>query len=395
MRLLSLLRPLSMIALAGLAFSACAQEDDEEENHDPVVEGSDWNSSYDEVVSNPCNGVKVPDNKGFNKRVALTFDDGPNTTTTPLVLDTLKKHKARAAFFINGRRVTGQAQRDLLARIVAEGHIVANHTQNHLNAATLSGDAFASEMNLTDAIVAKANKPVYFRFPFGSSTCGTANAVRSKGLKITGWHVDSGDWCFANAKEPGYCPASTFKYVPDSYRRDMTGYVLDQLKSFNGGIVLFHDIHGYTARNLDALMTEFEERGYTFTTVDDVAAFPNLNGAAEPPPAPVVGSPCTKDENCVYGTGSQAGFCYGYEQDKSGATTRGYCSLKCEGLCPGANTFCVSRDDVQADTGFCAMKDNEASKACASYAGTTSVTEDRYIGKSSAKPATADVCLGK
>src|SRR5690606_37614106 len=89
-----------------------------------------WEAAHEENESgkaddNRCSGVIVPDRSGFGKKVALTFDDGPSPATTPDVLDILKERGIRAAFFINGNRVTSQEHRDLLDRIVSEGHILA------------------------------------------------------------------------------------------------------------------------------------------------------------------------------------------------------------------------------------------------------------------------------
>src|SRR5690242_4271971 len=66
--------------------------------------------------------------------IILTFDDGPNPATTPKVLDTLKKHGLHAIFFLVGDRLSpdNYVAHDLVRRMIAEGHIVANHTVSHI-----------------------------------------------------------------------------------------------------------------------------------------------------------------------------------------------------------------------------------------------------------------------
>ena len=165
-----------------------------------------------------CSGVRVPDRNGFNKRVALTFDDGPNPVTTPQVIEILKRHGAPATFFINGSRLGNPAAKQLAAQIAADpDYILANHSQGHTNLAQQTPAKVVDEIMRTDALIREAGEtPRYFRFPFGSSTCSTMQAVRSRGYISTGWHIDSADWCYAAGG--GFCKKSTFQYVPDDMR---------------------------------------------------------------------------------------------------------------------------------------------------------------------------------
>ena len=60
--------------------------------------------------------------------------------------------------------------------------------------------------------------------------------VRDGGYTITGWHVDTADWCFASGTGGvGHCAKSTFKWVPDGFRSDMLGFTLSQVRKYNGG----------------------------------------------------------------------------------------------------------------------------------------------------------------
>ena len=379
----------------GLLLAAACGEDDDLSADDLDA----WDAAYMENESgkadeNGCSGVLVPDRSGFGNRVALTFDDGPNPDTTPDVLDILARHEIKATFFINGSRVTSQAHRDVLDRIVAEGHILANHSHHHEQLSKLSATEVEREIRDTHEIILQhESAPRYFRFPFGASTCATAQQVRGFDLVVTGWHVDSADWCYANGTGGvGFCAPSTFKHVPDSQRDDMLGFTVDQVRAKGGGIVLFHDIHANTAANLEPIIERLKSDGFTFTSIDDTTTFPLLNGV--PDPRGFVGDPCTgpDDEVCGFANGSDEGFCHQF--DVSGDTF-GFCSLDCTGTCPDKSgwpgTFCASLDG--GTSGQCVIKAAAGNGNCADIPGTRAGQADRFIGGSAASAATATVCL--
>lgn len=395
MRRTSLYLPL--IALAPLALETGCSAGDE---HDETPGSNDiaaWEDAYEQnemgkADSSGCSGVVVPDKNGFAKRVALTFDDGPNPDTTPQVLDVLKQHGIKATFFINGKRVSSDAARAVLARITAEGHILANHSQSHLNLKTVPTAKMQDEVTKThQAILAAGVTPRYFRFPFGSATCGAIDFVEGLGYAVTGWHIDSADWCYA-ASSSGYCSPSTFRYVPDGFRNDMVGYVMSQVKSKNGGILLFHDIHQNTASHIGEIVEKLVAGGYSFVNVDDTATFPLLNGQA-PAPTPFIGDPCKGDADCNFSDGGKNGSCHLFTP--SGGSQSGFCTLSCQGYCPDkagkAPTFCASLDG--GASGSCVSKSDALNGNCSKIPGTSPATADRFIGSSSATPSTAEACL--
>lgn len=379
------LAPFALFTAVTTSCDSGESSGEDDEHGDDYAE--EWNRAYDEYdLKDECNGVFVPDRTGFGKKVALTFDDGPNTTSTVKVLDTLKAHGIKALFLINGSRVTGDAQKAVLKRIVDEGHLLGNHTHNHKNSTELSEAEFRQQVERTDAVIRAAGvTPKWFRFPFGASTCGTANAIKDYGYIKTGWHVDTADWCFASGG--GRCPASTFRHVPDQYRDDMAALTISQVERTKGGIVLFHDIHNNTANSLDGIITRMKDAGYSFTSVDDTLTFPLLNGQA--PSANWVGTPCTDDVPCDFHPDA---YCLGGE-DGAGA-----CSLPCEGTCPDKAgtgvTFCATVSAVGGDqTGACILKSDATNASCAELEGSVATTVDRFVGESSANPASATVCL--
>lgn len=354
-----------------------------------------WGDSYDERLSGKadnagCSGVLVPDRSGFGGRVALTFDDGPNPATTNLVLDVLAANEIKATFFINGNRVNSQAARDALKRIIDEGHILANHSHNHENLGTANLARVEQQVDQTHTIIeAQGVTPLYFRFPFGSSTCATADLVRSFGYRVTGWHVDSADWCFAASRGGvGVCDRATFAHVPDSLRHSMPDLVLSETKRTNGGILLFHDVHRNTADSLDEIIHRLQNDGFTFVNVDDVSTFPMLNND-DLNDFSWTGDACELDEECDYAAAASC-LTYGTEEAPAGS-----CTVPCAGFCddfPGrAATFCVSLND--GVSGTCLSKSSAQNNFCNDMPGTIATTVPRFVGDSSAPNSVADVCF--
>ena len=295
-----------------------------------------------------CSGVRVPDQSGFAKRIAITFDDGPVATTSE-VLAILRRHDVPATFFVNGSKITSTT-RDIAADIVADPlFILGNHTYSHPNMKNVSVDKAASEIDRTaDAIASVGGSPSFFRFPYGASSCTTANMVRERGYHVTGWHIDSADWCFAAGG--GYCSESTFRYVPDQFRGDMRGFVLSQARSRNGGVLLFHDIHRNTINNLEDIIVALIDEGFTFTSLDDVDTFPLLNGVA-PQPGGFIGDPCASDSDCRF----VGGFCL-----PAAEIPGGFCTKSCTSTCPDRDGYATSRcvatpDEFGATSNLCTI----------------------------------------
>jgi peptidoglycan/xylan/chitin deacetylase (PgdA/CDA1 family) len=204
--------------------------------------------------------IKVPDLP--RGKIALTFDDGPNRSTTTRVLDILKAHNAPATFFVLGSKVAGNE--DILRRMVDEGHHVGNHTYTHLNAHQVSLAKETGEIDRTQALVSDyAGGAMYMRFPYGNSTCDSRAYVEDLGYHVVGWHIDSCDWDYTDGRA-GSC-------VPEAAYRDgsmFLDWVVKEARSMGGGVILFHDIHANTANKLDAILTALEAAGFSFVALD-------------------------------------------------------------------------------------------------------------------------------
>lgn len=122
------------------------------------------------------------------KLVALTFDDGPSSASTPAVLDTLQARGARATFFVIGRRATEEPA--LIQRMVREGHAVGLHGMDHHRAyAFLSPKAVEDDLvQCARAVTAAgAPQPLWFRPPVGQASPRTFAGARRAGVEIVAW----------------------------------------------------------------------------------------------------------------------------------------------------------------------------------------------------------------
>ena len=128
------------------------------------------------------------------RRLAITFDDGPNPAITPKLLDLLDRHKAKATFFLIGRYV--RECPELLQETIARGHVVGNHTELHPNLFWLNPTKVRVELRLChDAIRgAVGAAPQWFRPPFGMRNPWVIPAARELGYRTVMWTLIPGDW---------------------------------------------------------------------------------------------------------------------------------------------------------------------------------------------------------
>lgn len=343
---------------------------------------------WEPVARHGCSGMDPHDTAPLGGRVALTFDDGPHPTVTPQILSTLRKHQIPATFFMLGMQVADPEVEAIVEDIAADPLFsVGNHSWGHPDLALLSLDAARAEIADTNALLATylGSAPRWFRFPYGDSTCDTADIVREEfGQVPTGWHVDSADWCYASG---GVCTHGEYWRIPTGHEHDMRGYVLDQVRTFDGGILLLHDIHQFTADQLEPLILDLLADGYEFTTLDDLDAFPRL-AADDPYPFPWVGMACdTSDDTCwqvEWNAWCQATGAAGLPP------TAGVCVLPCERA-----SHCIDRDgsaplscvDV-GGSGLCLATSGPLNDHCADVPGTVEMHLPKWPSGGS-----ATVCL--
>lgn len=209
------------------------------------------------------------------KKVALTFDDGPEPGQTEFILEALRRHGIKAAFFLIGRKA--ELHPELVSEIKAAGHHIAgSHSWDHPNFHDISVADQAGEVLKSDELLMRGQQSVkLFRYPYGNSTCATNALLHAHGYRIVGWHIDSCDWAFDRAasidvKEALACGVLT------QNRSDFVGHVVSSVRGHNGGIVLLHEIHPNTVRRLDEIIVRLLEDGFTFGAIDEPEFAPSL-----------------------------------------------------------------------------------------------------------------------
>ena len=177
--------------------------------------------------------------------VALTFDDGPNTTQTPAILETLDRLGARATFFEEGRHVRGREA--LMRQILAFGDEIGNHSFHH------PVDPGEAELASTQEAIRAATgfTPCLFRPPYGELDKREEAATRANGLEMVFWTLDSED-----DQHPGVGP--------------IRARVVRRAKP--GSIVLLHDggDHPQTVEALPGIVEGLQARGFRLVTVTEL-----------------------------------------------------------------------------------------------------------------------------
>ncbi len=213
-----------------------------------LPQGYDSNSvAFDSVATPtvPAVPLLVPaaPSEGVGPVMYLTFDDGPHPNYTPQVLDILFRYGAKATFFVLGS--LAERYPDIIQRIVAEGHTVANHTWNHENLAGLPQDVFDDTVGRTQDLLGALATPC-LRPPYGTIDAFTRDWAANHGLQIALWNVDPADW-----RSP---PAAQIAQHVTEHAHD-------------GGVVLLHDGGGnrtQTILALDVALSQLSSQGYRF-----------------------------------------------------------------------------------------------------------------------------------
>jgi peptidoglycan/xylan/chitin deacetylase (PgdA/CDA1 family) len=194
------------------------------------------------------------------KTVYLTFDDGPCSYTKQL-LDVLKKHDAKATFFIIGER----GNVDIIKRAYEEGHAIGVHTYTHEYKQIYKNEqAFFDDFWKTQEVIKEATGSYtqIFRFPGGSANTASrrnkgimtrlTKIMEDMGYRYFDWNISAGD-----ASGKSYTSGDVKNRVVSGLKRH-TDYA----------VVLQHDIHLQSVKAVDSILTWGEEHGYTFLALD-------------------------------------------------------------------------------------------------------------------------------
>lgn len=191
------------------------------------------------------------------KRLAITFDDGPHRTHTIELCEMLERKGIRATFFVVGRHV--RRFPDVVARLAAEGHEIGNHTDRHLPLSLLPAPMIRRELAVAHELILRAagRGPEFFRPPMG-------------------WFSGT---VLAEVARMGYRPVIGSIHPHDSRKpgvEEITGHVLSRVEP--GAIIILHDggwsvgvDRSQTVRAVDRLTDDLLEDGYRFETLGELA----------------------------------------------------------------------------------------------------------------------------
>ncbi len=188
------------------------------------------------------------------KVLYLTFDAGYENGCTSKILDVLKKHNVKAAFFLVGNYI--QQNPDLVRRMADEGHIVGNHTMHHYNMSKISEkEAFSKELQDLEILYQEVvGQPMqkFYRPPQGVYSESNLQMAKELGYKTVFWSLAYVDW--KNDAQPS-AQAAFDKLLP---------------RVHNGAVVLLHSTSQTNAEILDELLTKWEAQGYRFASITEL-----------------------------------------------------------------------------------------------------------------------------
>lgn len=198
----------------------------------------------------------------MSPRIALTIDtEHPDHPAAPgnleRQLEQLAERGARATFFVQGRWAASNPA--LARRIVADGHLVGNHSKSHAPMDMLTDEGIASSLSEAEQMIEESSgvspRP-WFRCPYGDGADDprVLGAIERAGYRHVGWDIDTTDW------EPGRTPA------------DMIVTVLDGLRTHgDGAVVLMHSWPDVTAAVIGDVVDHLRQEGANLVGVDELA----------------------------------------------------------------------------------------------------------------------------
>lgn len=209
---------------------------------------------------NPIEFINIPLNTFYNqlssyfkdniedqrKLIAITFDDGPNPLTTPILLDGLAERNVKATFFMLGTCI--EKNPDIIKRMYKEGHGIGNHSYGHKKMTALNEDAAKEQYNRPNEILSSIidTKSTLFRPPYGSFNDATKAIVD---VPIILWNIDPYDWKYKDADV-------------------IANHIITRAE--DGDIILLHDIYSTSVQAAFKVIDTLKEKGFSFVTVDEL-----------------------------------------------------------------------------------------------------------------------------
>ena len=187
--------------------------------------------------------------------IYLTFDAGYENGNLPAILDALKNHQAVGTFFVVGNFL--ETSPELTKRMVAEGHIVGNHTYHHPDMSKISTkEAFEKELNDVETLfqsITGSEMAHYYRPPQGKYSTSNLEMAKELGYKTFFWSLAYVDW------------------IQDEQPTKEQAFSKLLSRIHPGAVVLLHSTSSTNAAILDELLTKWEEMGYHFAPLSELA----------------------------------------------------------------------------------------------------------------------------
>lgn len=198
-----------------------------------------------ETVSQTTVTEKEEDD-GIKPKIALTFDDGPHPTYTPMLLEGLRERRVKATFFLIGKNIEGNEE--IVKQMAEQGHLIGNHTYNHVKVDELPAQEACDEMIMTSDLVEAitGETTCYIRPPFGlwdeSLDCGID-------MISVMWTIDPLDWTTKNVSQV------VNQVVTEAEEND---------------IILLHDCYESSVEAALQIVDQLQAEGFEFVTVDEL-----------------------------------------------------------------------------------------------------------------------------
>lgn len=241
---------ITMALILALPFSGSVQAEPGSDTGQTEVLSAFFDSWTQSYVQHQANSDPLP-TADPEKKVYLTFDDGPDPVWSPQVLEILRKYEANATFYMIGRNAA--SFQDTVLQIASDGNTLANHSYNHIDLTTLSYGSFSLELDDTYQAIRNALKDhpelagqltKCLRPPYGKANETVYSYAMGMGYSISMWNLDTRDWA-------GLAPEAILANFSNKLQPDR--------------VILFHDggeDRQNTIESLDLVLHELIMQGY-------------------------------------------------------------------------------------------------------------------------------------
>lgn len=246
----------ALVLAAAMLLSACGVKDDSKTTAAGTSSAGEPAMTKEPATEEPT--TAKPKYSPSDKLIALTFDDGPRSSTTNRVLDLLERSGGVATFFLVGYNIPDNAE--VIKRAAAMGCSIGNHTKDHKILTKCNADTVKAQVNGVNSLLRDMGvEPTLFRAP-GGAFKGIKDQI---GMPLIQWSIDTEDWKYKDASHKG---RSAEERTADLNR--IADMVFSQAKG--GSIVLMHDIYDFTADLCEIVIPGLVERGFKLVTVDQL-----------------------------------------------------------------------------------------------------------------------------